>query len=94
MPGVSRDNDTAGGDLIPSQTTVKVDGELVIVDGDGVAGHGVAPHIPQSISADLNSNSFHRWKKYRCCRRRRRYMRRDCNRIKHSKHRITKGEGK
>ena len=55
MPGVSRDNDTAGGDLIPSQTTVKVDGELVIVDGDGVAGHGVAPHIPQTISADLNS---------------------------------------
>ena len=50
MPGVSRDNDTAGGDLIPSQTTVKVDGELVIVDGDGVAGHGVAPHIPQTIS--------------------------------------------
>lgn len=55
MPGVSRDNDTAGGDLIPSQTTVKVDGELVIVDGDGVAGHGVAPHLPQTISADLNT---------------------------------------
>ncbi len=54
MPGVSRDNDKAGGDLIPSQSTVKVDDELVIVDGDGVAGHGIAPHIPQTISADLN----------------------------------------
>ena len=55
MPGVSRDNDKAGGDLIPSQSTVKVDDELVIVDGDGVAGHGIAPHIPQTISADLNT---------------------------------------
>ena len=44
MPGVSRDNDTAGGDLIPSQTTVKANDELIIVDGDGVAGHGIAPH--------------------------------------------------
>ncbi len=51
MPGISRDNDTAGGDLIPSQTTVKVNGELVIVNGDGVAGHGVFPHTPQTISS-------------------------------------------
>jgi len=55
MPAVSRNNDTAGGDLIPSQTTVKVNSELVIVDGDGVAGHGVAPHIPQTISAGTQS---------------------------------------
>ena len=55
MPGVSRDNDTAGGDLIPSQSTVKANDELIIVDGDGVAGHGIAPHIPQTISADLQS---------------------------------------
>ena len=55
MTGVSRDNDTAGGDLVPSQTTVKVDGELVIVDGDTVASHGIAPHIQQTISADLNT---------------------------------------
>ena len=39
MPGISRDNDTAGGDLIPSQSTVKVNNELVIVHGDRVAGH-------------------------------------------------------
>lgn len=55
MPGVSRDNDTAGGDLIPSQSTVKVNGQAVIVDGDGVAAHGPAPHIAQTISAGLNS---------------------------------------
>ena len=55
MPGVSRDNDTAGGDLIPSQGTVKVNDKLVIVDGDGVAGHGPPPHIPQTISATINS---------------------------------------
>jgi len=55
MPGVSRDNDSAGGDLIPSQSTVRANDEEIIVDGDGVAGHGVAPHTPQTISADLNS---------------------------------------
>lgn len=55
MPGISRDNDTAGGDLIPSQSTVFVNNELVIVDGDGVAGHGIPPHIPQTISATINT---------------------------------------
>lgn len=55
MPGISRDNDTAGGDLIPSQTTVKVNSQKVIVHKDGVAGHGPPPHIPQTISATLQS---------------------------------------
>ena len=55
MPGVSRDNDTAGGDLIPSQSKVTVNGQAVIVDGDGVAGHGDFPHIPQTISATINT---------------------------------------
>tara|TARA_R110000851_G_scaffold34858_5_gene92284 strand:+ start:960 stop:1223 length:264 start_codon:yes stop_codon:yes gene_type:complete len=55
MPGVSCDNDTAGGDLIPSQGTVKVGGQLVIVSGNGVAGHGPPPHTPQTITAVLNS---------------------------------------
>jgi uncharacterized Zn-binding protein involved in type VI secretion len=58
MPGVSRDNDTAGGDLIPSQSTVTVENQLVIVDKDGVAGHGPPPHIPQTISATINSNVY------------------------------------
>ena len=55
MPGISRDNDAAGGDLIPSQTTVFANNEEVIVDGDGVAGHGPTPHIPQTIIAGSNA---------------------------------------
>jgi|TARA_B110000503_G_scaffold119713_1_gene181741 uncharacterized Zn-binding protein involved in type VI secretion len=55
MPGVARNNDTAGGDLIPSQSTVSIDGQAVIVSGDGVAAHGSAPHLAQTISSGLNS---------------------------------------
>lgn len=55
MPGISRDNDTAGGDLQPSQKTVFANNEEVIVDGDGVAGHGAPPHIPQTIIAGSNA---------------------------------------
>jgi uncharacterized Zn-binding protein involved in type VI secretion len=55
MPGISRDSDSAGGDLIPTQSTVKVNGERVIVNGDGVAGHGIFPHIPQTIVSSLQS---------------------------------------
>jgi len=55
MPGISRNNDSAGGDLIPSQSTVYVNGEIVIVDGDGVAGHGIYPHIPQTVVSTLQS---------------------------------------
>ncbi len=39
MAGVSRDNDKAEGDLIPSQTTVFANGKLVIVDRDPVTSH-------------------------------------------------------
>ena len=64
MPGVSRDNDYAGpveADLIPSQTTVFANNELVIVDGDDVAAHppgGVhsgppLPTIPASINPSV-----------------------------------------
>lgn len=56
--GIARDNDAAGGDLIPSQTTVYANGELVIIDNDGVAGHGPAPHIPQTLPASLNSTVY------------------------------------
>jgi uncharacterized Zn-binding protein involved in type VI secretion len=55
MPGISRDNDAAGGDLIPSQTTVFANNEEVIVDNDGVAGHGPPPHTPQTIIAGSNA---------------------------------------
>jgi uncharacterized Zn-binding protein involved in type VI secretion len=55
MPGICRDNDSSGGDLIPSQSTVFANNELVIVDNDGVAGHGILPHIPQNIIAGSNN---------------------------------------
>ena len=54
MPGISRDNDTSGGDLIPSQSTVFANGNKVIVHMDGVAGHAPLPHIPQNIIAGSN----------------------------------------
>jgi hypothetical protein len=44
MPGICRDNDTAGGNLIPSQTSVYANNELVIVDKDLVTPHGISPH--------------------------------------------------
>jgi uncharacterized Zn-binding protein involved in type VI secretion len=55
MPGISRDNDTAGGDLIPSQSTVFANSSLVIVDGDSVAGHGLPPHDAPTMSAGSNN---------------------------------------
>ena len=61
MPGVSRDNDTAGGDLIPSQTTVKVNNELVIIDNDKVEPHapgGIHGPPPPSIPAGLQTKVY------------------------------------
>ena len=53
MPGVSRDNDTAEGDLIPSQTTVFANDELVIVDGDDV-GPEIAPDHEEKGNNDAH----------------------------------------
>jgi uncharacterized Zn-binding protein involved in type VI secretion len=58
MPGISRNNDTADGDLIPSQTTVFANGELVIVDGDDVAGHGSGAHASPTMIAGSNNVSI------------------------------------
>lgn len=55
MPGICRDNDKAGGDLIPSQATVYANGELVIVDGDDVEGHGSGVHAGPTITAGSNN---------------------------------------
>jgi len=55
MPGICRDNDTAVGDLIPSQSTVFANGEEVIVDGDAVVGHGVSPHDAATMIAGSNN---------------------------------------
>jgi len=59
MPGVSRDNDTAGGDLIPSQTTVFANDEEIIIDNDDVAGHGPGEHAAPTIPASgVNPNVY------------------------------------
>ena len=61
MPGISRDNDTAVGDLIPSQTTVFANNKLVIVDGDDVAGHppgGVHSGTPLPTMIAGSNNVF------------------------------------
>ena len=55
MPGISRNNDTADGDLIPSQPTVFANGELVIVDGDDVEGHGTGAHASPTMIAGSNN---------------------------------------
>tara|TARA_Y200000002_G_scaffold377667_1_gene383667 strand:- start:823 stop:1083 length:261 start_codon:yes stop_codon:yes gene_type:complete len=54
VPGVSRDNDSAGGDLIPTQSTVYANGKAIIVDNDPVAGHGIAPHASPNMIAGSN----------------------------------------
>lgn len=51
MPGICRDNDTAGDDLIASQETVYADGEKVIVDGDSVKSHGRGSHRSATMIA-------------------------------------------
>jgi uncharacterized protein (TIGR02594 family) len=59
MPGVSRDNDTAGGDLIPSQSTVFANNEEIIIDNDDVAGHGPGEHAAPTIPASgVNPNVY------------------------------------
>ena len=55
MPGICRDNDAAGGDLIPSQTTVFANNEEVIVHGDDVAGHGPGEHAGPTMVAGSNN---------------------------------------
>lgn len=55
MPGVSTNADTAGGALTSLQSTVTINGQPVVVSGSAVAGHGVFPHIPQTISSGLQS---------------------------------------
>ena len=55
MSGVSRDNDTAGGDLIPTQSTVKATSNAIIVHGDAVAGHGLPPHAAPTMIAGSNN---------------------------------------
>ena len=55
MAGVATNADTAGGALTSLQSTVTIDGQDVVVSGSAVAGHAVAPHLPQTISSGTQS---------------------------------------
>lgn len=55
MPGICRDNDTAGGDLISSQSTVFANGQAVITDADSIVNHGDNPHNNAKITANSNN---------------------------------------
>lgn len=52
MTGISTDSDSAGGDLIPGgQSSVYLNGQLVIVHGDSVEPH--APLVPPHDAATM-----------------------------------------
>ena len=54
--GICRNSvDTAGGALISSQSSVKVNGSNVIVNGDSVTPHGDAPHSSAVMIAGSNN---------------------------------------
>lgn len=55
--GISRDNDTAAGDLVPSQSTVYANNEKVIVNGDAVVPHPPCPIVPIHCSATMIAGS-------------------------------------
>ena len=55
--GISRDNDTAEGDLIPSQNTVYANSNKVIVHGNSVASHPPCPDPAIHCSATMIAGS-------------------------------------
>ena len=61
MSGISRDIDTAAGDLVPSQTTVFANGDvapsLVIVNDDDVVSHSPCPFPPSHCDATMIAGS-------------------------------------
>lgn len=58
MPGVCRNGtDSAGGALIASQNTVSANGDAIVVHGDNVTPHGVAPHGPAPPTMIAGSNN-------------------------------------
>jgi hypothetical protein len=55
---VSRDVDTAGGDLIPSSSDIFVEDELIILDGDAVKSHGDNAHSNATVDVTFTSDVF------------------------------------
>lgn len=50
MPGITRNGDIAGGAISNTQTKVKADSKFIIVVGDPIASHGLAPHSSATMS--------------------------------------------
>ena len=59
MPGVARvGSDTAGGtQLGGGQDWVKIDGDPVVLIGDGVASHAPCPRVPSHCAASMAQGS-------------------------------------
>ena len=61
MSGISRDIDTAAGDVVPSQTTLFANGNvapsLVIVNDDDVVSHSPCPFPPSHCDATMIAGS-------------------------------------
>ena len=55
MPGVCRNVDVAGGLLIATQSTVKANGNKIIINGDPVTGHGSGSHASPIMIAGSNN---------------------------------------
>lgn len=55
---VSRDVDTASGDLIPSSSDIFVEDELIILNGDSVEDHGSGSHKNATVVVTFTSDVF------------------------------------
>ena len=55
MPGATKNDDTAGGDIIATATKTYINGELAVLNGDSVASHGIAPHASPTMIAGTNN---------------------------------------
>jgi len=55
---VSRDVDTASGDLIPSSSDIFVEDELIILNGDSVVSHGSGSHAAAKVVVSFTSDVF------------------------------------
>ena len=58
MAAASYDLDTAGGDLIASSSSTKFNNQKVVLNGDDVAPHGLAPHGPAPPTISASQSTF------------------------------------
>jgi len=55
MPGATKDDDTAGGDIVASATKTYVNGLRCALHGDAVVPHGPPPHKAATMIAGTNN---------------------------------------